>query len=42
MNDFKNLDYIMRNGILIGCHQGLDLKQFGLYIKITKFIKNYN
>lgn len=42
INEFKNSDYVMRNGILIGCHQGL--KKFDInYIhkKISKFlIKN--
>ena len=23
LNSFKNSDYIMKNGLLIGCHQGL-------------------
>jgi CDP-6-deoxy-D-xylo-4-hexulose-3-dehydrase len=39
INEFKNSDYIMRNGILIGCHQGL--KKFDInYIhkKISEFI----
>ena len=39
INQFKNSDYIMRNGILIGCHQGL--KKFDInYIhkKISEFI----
>ena len=27
VNSFCNSDYIMKNGILIGCHQGLNLKQ---------------
>ena len=39
INQFKNSDYIMRNGILIGCHQGL--KEFDInYIhkKISEFI----
>jgi len=27
LNKFKNSDYIMKNGILIGCHQGLNLKE---------------
>ena len=26
---FKNADYIMSNGILIGCHQGL--KRYSIY-----------
>ena len=24
LNSFKNSDYIMKNGLLIGCHQGLN------------------
>ena len=24
LNQFKNADYIMKNGLLIGCHQGLN------------------
>ena len=39
INQFKNSDYIMRNGILISCHQGL--KEFDInYIhkKISEFI----
>ena len=27
---FKNADYIMSNGILIGCHQGLK-KRYSIY-----------
>ena len=42
INRFKNSDYIMRNGILIGCHQGLkkhDIKH--IHSKINLFLKNY-
>ena len=43
INKFKNSDYIMRNGILIGCHQGLNLKHLDyIHNKIIKFIKNNN
>ena len=27
LNSFKNSDYIMKNGLLIGCHQGLNENQ---------------
>ena len=39
LNDFKNADYIMKNGLLIGCHQGLkkiDIKY--IHSKIFNFI----
>ena len=41
INEFKNSDYIMRNGILIGCHQGLknhDIKY--IHSKISLFLNN--
>ena len=41
INEFKNSDYIMRNGILIGCHQGLknrDIKY--IHSKINLFLNN--
>jgi CDP-6-deoxy-D-xylo-4-hexulose-3-dehydrase len=40
LNSFKNSDYIMKYGLLVGCHQGLKEKDI-LYIhsKILKFIK---
>ena len=40
INSFPNSDYIMRNGLLIGCHQGLSKKQI-LYVHkiILKFLK---
>ena len=41
LNEFKNADYIMKNGILIGCHQGLNIKDLKLiHNKIKDFI-NY-
>ena len=41
LNEFKNADYIMKYGILIGCHQGLSIKDLKLiHNKITNFI-NY-
>ena len=42
LNSFKNSDYIMKNGILIGCHQGLSLKNI-IYIhkQINIFLKKY-
>ena len=41
LNSFPGADYIMKNGILIGCHQGLKKKQL-IYIheKILKFINS--
>jgi CDP-4-dehydro-6-deoxyglucose reductase, E1 len=42
INRFKNSDYIMRNGILIGCHQGLkkqDIKH--IHSMINLFLNNY-
>ena len=42
LNSFKNSDYIMKNGLLIGCHQGLDRKNMDyIHYKISKFIKTY-
>ena len=39
VNSFNNSDFIMRNGILIGCHQGLVEKQINYMHKmISKFI----
>ena len=41
LNEFKNADYIMKNGILIGCHQGLTIKDLKLiHNKIKNFIQN--
>ena len=40
LNEFKNSDYVMKNGILIGCHQGLSLKKIKyIHNIIYKFIK---
>ena len=40
LNSFKNSDYIMKNGLLIGCHQGLSKKQIEyIHSKIQKFLK---
>jgi len=41
LNSFPGADYIMKNGILIGCHQGLKKNQL-IYIhkKILKFINS--
>ena len=40
LNEFVNSDYIMKNGILIGCHQGLSIKNMKyIHDIIYKFIK---
>jgi len=40
LNSFKNSDYIMRNGLLIGCHQGLKTKNIKyIHNSILKFLK---
>ena len=40
LNEFENADYIMKNGILIGCHQGLSIKDLKIiHNKIKNFIK---
>ncbi len=37
---FKQSDYIMKNGLLIGCHHGLSKKQiYYIHKKISKFLK---
>lgn len=36
INNFKNSDYIMRYGLLIGCHQGLSYKKIDYIHKILK------
>ena len=39
LNSFKNSDYIMKHGILIGCHQGMSIKDVRyIHDKINKFI----
>ena len=40
ISSFKNSDYIMKNGLLVGCHQGLRDKEIKYMHKIiNKFIK---
>lgn len=40
VQSFKNSDYVMKNGILIGCHQGLNHKNIQyIHSKILKLIK---
>ena len=40
LNLYKNSDYIMSNGILIGCHQGLSIKQMKyLHQKLEFFLR---
>ena len=40
LNEFKNSDYIMKYGLLIGCHQGLSKNNLNyIHKKILKFIK---
>ena len=39
LNSFKNSDYIMKYGLLIGCHQGLTKKDISyIHSKILSFI----
>ena len=39
INTFKNSDYIMKNGLLIGCHQGLNLKNINyIHNIVLKFL----
>ncbi len=39
INSFKNSDYIMKNGLLIGCHQGLNTDKIKyIHQKINKFL----
>mgnify|MGYP001395552296 CR=1 FL=1 len=40
INSFKNSDYIMKNGLLIGCHQGLNKIHINyIHNKINNFLK---
>ena len=40
LNAFENADYIMKNGILIGCHQGLDNAQIKyIHTQVLDLIK---
>ncbi len=37
---FSNSDYIMRNGLLIGCHQGLNIKHIKyIHLMISSYLK---
>ncbi len=43
INSLKNADYIMKNGILIGCHQGLKINNIKtIHSLILKFIDKFN
>ena len=46
LNAFKNSDFIMKNGLLIGCHQGLGAKQINFIHRkiknLLKIEKNFN
>ena len=43
LNSFKNSDYIMKYGLLIGCHQGLKKKEiFYIHNTIVNFLKKIN
>ena len=40
LNSFKNSDYIMKYGLLVGCHQGLSIKDISyIHSKVLKFVK---
>ena len=40
INEFRNSDYIMKNGLLVGCHQGLSQKQVKyIHSAILNFLK---
>ena len=42
LNEFHNADYIMKNGILIGCHQALKNKDINyIHSKINQFITKF-
>ena len=41
LNKFTNADYIMKNGLLIGCHQGLKPENIRkIHLTILKFLKS--
>ena len=41
LDSFKNSDYIMKYGLLIGCHQGLNITNLNyMHKKISIFINN--
>ena len=35
INDFKSSDYIMKYGLLVGCHQGLSYKDISYIHKVV-------
>ena len=38
LNNYKNSDYVMKNGLLIGCHQGLSKNDIAyIHLKIINF-----
>ena len=40
LNSFRNADYIMKYGLLVGCHQGLKDKDISyIHSRIIKFIR---
>tara|TARA_E500000331_G_scaffold358331_1_gene424375 strand:- start:810 stop:2015 length:1206 start_codon:yes stop_codon:yes gene_type:complete len=42
LNNFKSSDYIMKNGLLIGCHQGLSSKDISyIHSIILKFLNEH-
>ncbi len=42
LSSFKNSDFVMKNGLLIGCHQGLNHKEIKyIHDKFKKFLKKY-
>ena len=42
LNNFKSSDYIMKNGLLIGCHQGLSNKDISyIHSIILKFLNEH-
>ena len=41
LTSFPNADYIMKNGILVGCHQGLGVKELSyIHKNIEKFLSS--
>ena len=40
LNKFQSSDYIMKYGLLVGCHQGLSIKDISyIHSKVLKFVK---
>ena len=43
LSELKNSDYIMKHGILIGCHQGLKLKDIKfIHESVSNFLTKFN